>query len=73
MGFIRIIIWALFFYIIFRLLRTIFKVFSSSPKNTSGKSNMNESKQKKSKIDKKDIIDAEFEEIKDKEKESSQN
>ena len=68
-----VIIWGFFFYIIFRLIRTLFRVFSSPKENSNRKSNVNEPKNKKSKIDKKDIIEAEFEEIKDKEKEDVKN
>lgn len=69
MGLIRIIILALFVYVIIRLARTLYRLFSSSSRQSS----MNEPKQKKSKIDKKDIIEADFEEIKDQEKDNSQN
>ncbi|KUG26957.1 hypothetical protein ASZ90_003193 [hydrocarbon metagenome] len=69
MGLIRIIILALFVYVIIRLVRTLYRIFSSSSRQSS----MHEPKQKKSKIDKKDIIEADFEEIKDQEKENSQN
>jgi len=73
MGLIRFIIWALFFYIIFRLARTILRVFTSPKNQGNERSNVNEPQKKKTKINKNDIIDAEFEEIKDKEKDSSQN
>lgn len=73
MGLIRIIIWALFFYIIFRLIRTLFRVFTTTSKKSKSPNNVNEPQKKKSTIDKKDIIEAEFEEIKDQEKDNSQN
>ncbi|RJP62570.1 MAG: hypothetical protein QY331_10240 [Melioribacteraceae bacterium] len=72
MGLIRIIIWALFFYIIYKLIRTLV-LFFMSPKRNQTEDNVNQPKKKKSKVDKKDIIEAEFEEIKDKEKENSQS
>ncbi|MCZ7601437.1 MAG: hypothetical protein M5R37_01105 [Melioribacteraceae bacterium] len=72
MGLIRIIIWALFFYIIYKLIRTLV-LFFMSPKRKQTEDNVNQPKKKKSKVDKKDIIEAEFEEIKDKEKENSQS
>lgn len=45
--------------------------FSTKERNTGD--TINKSKQRKSKIDKKDIIEADFEEIKDQEKDNSQN
>ena len=73
MGLIRFIIWALFFYIVLRLIRTVVRVFTTSRVQKTEQSNVKEPKKKKSKIDQKDIIDAEFEEIKDQEKDNSQN
>jgi hypothetical protein len=55
------------------LIRTVVRVFTTSRAQKTDQSNVKEPKKKKSKIDKKDIIDAEFEEIKDQEKDKSQN
>lgn len=70
---IRFLIYALLGFIMYRLVKTVLRIFSASPQQKQTRSNMHGTKKKKSKIDKKDIIEAEFEEINDKEKESSQN
>lgn len=54
------------------MIRTLV-LFFMSPKRKQTEDNVNQPKKKKSKVDKKDIIEAEFEEIKDKEKENSQS
>lgn len=54
------------------MIRTLV-LFFMSPKRNQTEDNVNQPKKKKSKVDKKDIIEAEFEEIKDKEKENSQS
>jgi len=61
----------LLLYLIYRIIRLFMRLFLSTKARNTG-DNINQPK-KKSKIDKKDIIEADFEEIKDQEKDNSQN
>ena len=69
----KFILYVIVFYIVVKLIRLISKAFSPSMSATNNRSNFTQPKTKKSTIDKKDIIEAEFEEIKDKENESKPN
>ena len=62
----RFILFTLLFYLIYRILKSIFKMSFSSKKRETKDNVFNKRKQKTT-IDKKDIIEAEFEEIKEKE------
>ena len=62
----RFILFTLLFYLVYRILKSIFKMSFSSKKRETKDNVFNKRKQKTT-IDKKDIIEAEFEEIKEKE------
>ncbi len=62
----------LLLYFIYRIIKIIMRIYFSTKERNTGDT-INKSKQRKSKIDKKDIIEADFEEIKDQEKDNSQN
>ncbi len=62
MGLLRIIIWALIFYIVYKTVRAVMKIISES-KRSANLFQSKKTKQSKLKIDKEDIIDAHFEEI----------
>lgn len=70
MSIIRIIIWLVLFYFIYKLAKNILKFFilDSSPKNVVNRP----SKKDKIKIDKNDIIEANFEEIEPSDKDKSE-
>ncbi|MDP4173137.1 MAG: hypothetical protein Q8933_04135 [Bacteroidota bacterium] len=82
--FIRMIIWALFFYLIFRLIsgfiRRIAQASEKINRNANGNNsfyeqhNSNGSESRKQyNIDRKDIVDADFTEIKDEEKKKEEH
>jgi len=56
----RAIIWFFFFYVVFKAYRFFKKVMQAAPRNESG---INSAVSETSKIDKSDIIDAEFEDL----------
>lgn len=72
-GIIKFVLTAILIYIIFKFARILIRIFTSTRQPYNKKSNVNNSDKRKSKIDKDDIIEAEFEEIKDNEKEKSQD
>jgi hypothetical protein len=65
---IGIIVWVLIFYLIYRLAVNIMKIFAENRKAEKVDENIKKSKYK---IDKKDIIEADFEEIKPEDKDKS--
>ncbi|MCB9207309.1 MAG: hypothetical protein H6610_01230 [Ignavibacteriales bacterium] len=67
----KLIYYILIGYLIYKGIQYVKKVFFSSQKSTDYK--VHDSRKGESKIDKKDIIDAHFEEIDDKENSSSTN
>ncbi|MDZ7763911.1 MAG: hypothetical protein U5K00_05735 [Melioribacteraceae bacterium] len=70
---IKFVLTAILIYIIFKFARILFRIFTSTRQPYNKKSNVSDRDKRKSKIDKDDIIEAEFEEIKDNEKEKSQD
>lgn len=62
MSLLRIIIWGLIFYIIMKVVRSISSAFKVSETSSATKTTSHSSESKSS-IDKKDIIEAEFEEV----------
>ncbi len=67
-NFLRIIIWILLVSIIYRLIKTVYRVLkSNNAKENSSGAGMNS----KYKINKEDVIEAKFEEIKPKENSNS--
>lgn len=69
MSFIRLIIWLILFYFLYKLAKNILKYFvqESTPKNI-----VKRPKKNNLKIDKNDIIDAKFEEIKSNDKDKAE-
>ncbi len=65
---IGIIVWVLIFYLIYRLAVNIMKIFAE---NRKAERVDEDNKKSKYKIDKKDIIEADFEEIKPEDKDKS--
>lgn len=65
---IGIIVWVLIFYLIYRLAVNIMKIFAE---NRKAERVDEDTKKSKYKIDKKDIIEADFEEIKPEDKDKS--
>jgi hypothetical protein len=55
-------------YFIYRVIKYLIKLFLDTKKSETGFPNQNSAKPNKSSVDKKDIIDAEFEEIDESEK-----
>ncbi len=71
---IRFILYAILIYLLFRFIRILVRLFSSSGGQKQQRDYSHFSKEEpKTKIKKEDVIDAEFEEINDKEKENSKN
>ena len=69
MSLLRIILFAVVFYFIFKMIKAIIRIFSENSKEKDTFVNTNYKRNQRSKIDKKDVIDADFEELDDKEKE----
>lgn len=65
MNLIRFIFYGIIFYFFFKLIKAIFKIFEQKQDKQDARKNMNTNYKKNghSKIEKKDIIDADFEEI----------
>ena len=72
-GIIKFVLTAILIYIIFKFAGILIRIFTSTRQPYNKKSNVSDRDKRKSKIDKDDIIEAEFEEIKDNEKEKSQD
>lgn len=72
-GIIKFVLTAILIYIIFKFARILIRIFTSTRQPYNKKSNVTDRDKRKSKIDKDDIIEAEFEEIKDNKKEKSQD
>ncbi|MCF8241492.1 MAG: hypothetical protein K9J16_08890 [Melioribacteraceae bacterium] len=72
MGFIRYILFFLVIYLIFKLVRMVFKSFFTSKKEDDSRFGRKEKMSNKSKISQDDIIEAEFEEIKTESEEKKQ-
>ena len=60
LGLLRIIVWVLIFYVVYRIAASVMRIFTENKKKSDVQGS---SKSNKYKIDKKDIIDAEFEDI----------
>ena len=71
-GLLRILVFFLFGYILFKTIKYVISVYTSI-KNQAQDGRVKETKKSSSKIDKKDVIDAHFEEIEDSDKSSSAN
>jgi len=69
----RIILYSLIFYLIYRVIKSLFNISVSPKKENKEKEQVFNKDKKKSTIDKKDVIDAEFEEIKDNENEKEKS
>jgi len=68
----RILVFVLFGYILFKTLKFVLSVFKSI-NHQRAEEKVRQASDSKSKIDKEDIIDAQFEEIEDKKDQSSTN
>lgn len=66
MSLIRFILWSLIFYLVFRTIRNVINALS--PKKNTQPQNKMQSAPSKYKIEKDDVIDADFEEIKNSDK-----
>ena len=68
-GLLRILVFFLFGYILFKTIKYVISVYTSI-KDQQRDARVKESEKSSSKIDKKDVIDAHFEEIEDSDKSS---
>ncbi|MBN1300433.1 MAG: hypothetical protein JW995_04385 [Melioribacteraceae bacterium] len=65
----RIVLFAIVFYFIFKSIKIIMRLFSEKSEEKETFVNTNYKRNQRSKIDKKDVIEADFEELGEKEKE----
>jgi hypothetical protein len=72
MSFLRIVLWALLFYLVIRTAKNVMKLFSGNNKSEPKKSTFKVYRSKYN-IKKEDVIDAEYEEIKNSEPDNSKN
>ncbi len=72
MSFLRIILWGLLFYLVLKTARNVMKLFSTNNKPEAKKSTFKAYRSKYN-IKKEDVIDAEYEEIKNSEPDNSKN
>lgn len=69
MSLFRIVLFAIVFYFIFKSIKIIMRLFSEKSEEKETFVNTNYKRNQRSKIDKKDVIEADFEELGEKEKE----
>ena len=72
LSLLRILIWGIIFYLIYRVAVSVMKIFTDNKRAEREKVDESERKSKYN-IDKKDIIDADFEDIKSGDKENSKD